>query len=169
MEAKKLSNQGELIFFCGKMGSGKSTYSKKLSQEIDAIYLSEDDWLSKLYPDEMNNFKDYLKYSSRLKDLIQSHIIDMLVSGLTVVLDFPGNTKQQRYWFKELFSNHHIPHQLIYLQADDALCLKRIKKRRTEYPERQAFDTKEVFGYVTSFFEEPSKEEGFNIQVIKQK
>lgn len=34
--------QGILTFFCGKMGAGKSTQSRKLAQEINAVLLSED-------------------------------------------------------------------------------------------------------------------------------
>jgi hypothetical protein len=39
--------------------------------------------------------------------------------GVSVVMDFPGNTKKQRTWFKEIFSEEDIPHKLIYLKADD--------------------------------------------------
>jgi len=41
---------GKLIFFCGKMGAGKSTKSKEFASESNAVLLSEDEWLSILYP-----------------------------------------------------------------------------------------------------------------------
>ncbi|WP_145974153.1 AAA family ATPase, partial [Thalassobacter stenotrophicus] len=40
---------GTLIFFCGKMGAGKSTLAKRLAEEKGAVLISEDDLLSKLY------------------------------------------------------------------------------------------------------------------------
>jgi len=163
-----MNKKGTLIFFCGKMGAGKSTYSKKLADEIGAVFLSEDEWLSAIYPEEINDFNDYIKYSSRLKPLLKKHVQKILNSGVTVVMDSPGNTIKQRVWFKEIFSNENIPHKLIYLKADNELCLRRLEKRRQMMPERARFDTEEVFHHVTSFFQAPEDDEGFNIEVINQ-
>jgi len=161
-----MNGKGTLIFFCGKMGAGKSTYSKKLASELNAVFLSEDDWLSVIYPEEIKNFDDYIKYSSRLKPLIKAHVRRILHSGVSVVMDFPGNTKKQRVWFKEIFFESQIPHKLIYLQAEDQLCLKRLKQRRQDSPERARFDTEEVFYQVSSYFQAPTEDEEFNIEVL---
>lgn len=160
--------KGTLIFFCGKMGAGKSTYSKNLANELNAVFLSEDDWLSAIYPEEIKNFDDYIKYSSRLKPLLKEHVRRILHLGFSVVMDFPGYTKKQRAWFKEIFSEGHIPHKLIYLKADDQLCLNRLEKRRNGSPERARFDTEVVFHQVTNYFQAPTDDEGFNIEVVNQ-
>lgn len=163
MECKK----GKLIFFTGKMGAGKSTMSKELSSEQGTVLISEDEWLSNLYPEEINNFDDYIKYSVRIKPLLKKHIGDLLKKGLVVVLDFPGNTKRQRSWFKSIIDEDcEFEHELIYLNISNEVCLMHIEKRRLSNPERNKFDTKETFEHVTSFFEEPSPEEGFNIRTI---
>jgi predicted kinase len=161
-------SKGTLIFFCGKMGAGKSTLSLKISQELNAILLSEDDWLSVLYPEEIKNFDDYLKYSNRLKPLLKTHIRSILHSGVSVVMDFPANTKNQRAWFKDIFLTENIPHRLIYLEVDDKTCIEQIAKRRETNPELSQFDTEEVFRHVTSFFLPPSADEGFSIEVVKR-
>ena len=41
---------GTLIFFFGKMGSGKSTTSNKVASETGAIFISDEELLSKLFP-----------------------------------------------------------------------------------------------------------------------
>ncbi len=160
--------KGTLIFFCGKMGAGKSTYAKKLANELSAVFLSEDEWLSCLYPEEIKNFGDYIKYSARLRPLLKAHVRRILLSGLSVVMDFPGNTKKQRAWFKEIFSAGQIPHKLVYLKADDQLCIKQLEQRRMNSPERAHFDTAEVFHQVTAYFQEPTDEEGFYVEVVSQ-
>lgn len=160
--------KGTLIFFCGKMGAGKSTYAKKLASELGAVFLSEDEWLAVLYPKEIKNFDDYIKYSSRLKPLLKEHVQSMLHSGISVVLDFPGNTKKQRAWFKEIFSEEQILHRLIYMKADDQLCLMRLEQRRQSLPERARFDTEEVFHRVTGYFQAPTDDEGYNIEIVNQ-
>jgi predicted kinase len=172
-----MNTKGTLIFFCGKMGAGKSTLSLKISQELNAILLSEDDWLSNLYPEEIKNFDDYLKYANRLKPLLKTHLRNILNSGVSVVMDFPANTKNQRAWFKDIFLTESIPHRLIYIEVDDKICIEQIAKRRESNPERSAlrssaslsqFDTEEVFRHVTSFFQPPSADEGFSIEVVKR-
>lgn len=163
-----MNGKGTLVFFCGKMGAGKSTFSQKISQELNAILISEDDWLSTLYSEEINNFDDYLKYSKRLKSLLKAHITSILNMGISIVMDFPANTINQRAWFKDIFLTEGIPHRLIYLDVEEQTCLKQIAKRRQTNPERAIFDTEEVFRHVTSFFQPPSTDEGFSIEVIKR-
>ena len=159
---------GTLIFFCGKMGSGKTTLSHKMAVSTGAIRLSEDEWLETLFPTEIDNFDDYVKYSARLKPLMSSHVRNILNSGVSVVMDFPANTVSQRVWFKEILANDQIPHKLIYIEASDQLCLSQIQSRCNEQPERARFDTEEVFKQVTSYFQPPSQKEGFNIEVVSR-
>ncbi|GAB6146759.1 hypothetical protein [Desulfocicer niacini] len=44
-----------------------------------------------------------------------------------------------------LFLEVKAPHSLIYIDAPNELCLKRIEQRRKEQPERSATDTVEMF------------------------
>lgn len=52
----QLVSKGTLIFFCGKMGAGKSTLSRQLAEAENCILISEDAWLAALYPDEIKDF-----------------------------------------------------------------------------------------------------------------
>ena len=151
--------------FTGKMGAGKSTKSKQVSQERNAVLISEDEWLSTLYPNQITSFEDYLHYSSLLKPLVKAHVVNILKTGTDVVMDFPANTVNQRKWFKELISEANAPNELIYLSVSNDICLKQIEKRRIELPERAIYDTESMFNEVTKYFQEPEQSEGFNIQV----
>jgi predicted kinase len=163
-----MKKQGTLRFFCGKMGSGKSTKARELANEYDAILFSEDEWLEAIYPEEIKVFDDYLKYSSRLKPILKKHVQNLLNSGISVIMDFPANTHHQRAWFKEIFSEYKIPHKLYYLEASDDLCLKQIEQRGKIIPSRAHFDTEKVFHQVNSYFQPPTEEEGFNIQIVRR-
>lgn len=154
-----MSNTGVLVFFCGKMGSGKSTESKRVAIERGAVLISEDEWLSTLYPDQINSFDDYIQFSSQLRPLIKTHVQNILNAGASVVMDFPANTKKQRAWFTRLSKEAKARSELIYLKANDTLCLNQIKIRCTEQPLRAAFDTEEMFYHVTKYFEEPEASE----------
>ena len=158
------SVQGTLVFFCGKMGAGKSTLSEKLAMERSAVLLAEDEWLASLYPDKIKTLRDYSKYSSLLKPQIKKLTKSLLVAGTDVVMDYPANTREQREWFKEIFTEAAAPHELIYLDASNDICLERIAERREQLG--RPTDTREMFEQVTKHFAPPSKEEGFTMQRI---
>ncbi|MCA1055598.1 ATP-binding protein [Rossellomorea aquimaris] len=155
--------EGTLYFFCGKMGAGKSTKSNQLAKDKHAVLLSEDEWLSSLYPDQIESFEDYLTFSAQLKPLVKKHVQHLLSVGTNVVMDFPANTKKLRKWFLDIASEANANHQLIYLNLTNEQCLRQIDQRRKEQPERTAFDTEAVFNHVTRFFEAPDASEGLNI------
>ncbi len=164
-----MQSQGKLHFFCGKMAAGKSTKAVKLAQEHRAVLLSEDEWLSKIYPEEIKVFDDYIKYSRRLKGALKSHIQQLLESGLSVVLDFPGNTIGQRAWFKEIVAANDIPHELHYIKASDELCLAQLKQRSKNLEAGTAFTTEEEFHAINAYFQPPTDDEGFNIIIYERK
>lgn len=163
-----MEHQGTLIFFCGKMGAGKSTHSKIMTQARNAVLISEDEWLSSLYPNQITSFDDYIKFSAQLKPLVKTHVQNILNTGVNVVMDFPANTKNQRTWFTHLVLEIEAKSELIYLKVNDELCLKQIAKRRIEQPAREKFDTEEMFYHVTKYFEEPNASEVTNFKVVEK-
>ncbi|PPD50944.1 MAG: cell division protein ZipA [Methylobacter sp.] len=158
--------KGTLIFFCGKMGAGKSTKSQEIALERNAVLLSEDEWLTSIYPNMIASLEDYVKYSSQIKPPIKRLVQSILNTATDVVMDFPANTVSQREWFREIFSEVEACHQLIYIDISNEICLEQIEKRRIEQPERAATDTAEMFAQVTKYFVEPAAEEGFNTMRI---
>lgn len=148
------------------MGAGKSTISWELARQHRAVLLSEDEWLTALYPDEICCFDDYLKLSSRLRPVLKGHVQSLLLSGVSVVMDFPANTRAQRSWFMDIYAGCGAQHKLVYVEASDETCLKQLELRRKAQPERANFDTESVFRQVTSYFQPPSEDEGFDIDVV---
>ncbi|AYV24478.1 Thymidylate kinase [Vibrio mediterranei] len=158
-----MESTGKLVFFCGKMGAGKTTQSKLIAAKQRAVLISEDEWLAAHYPNQIQSFEDYIKFSTLIKPFIKSHVQSLLTVGVDVVMDFPANTVRQRSWFSSLCSEVQCAHELCYLDVSDEVCLVQIGKRRVEQPERAHFDTEDVFHHVTQYFEEPTDDEGLNI------
>ncbi|MDD5052851.1 MAG: ATP-binding protein [Sulfuricurvum sp.] len=158
-----MNQKGTLTFFCGKMGAGKTTKSKTVSIEKNAVLLSEDDWLAAHYPNQINSFDDFIKFSTLIKPFVKSHVQQILNTGTNVVMDFPANTARQRSWFKQLCTEIGCEHEMIFLDLSDEQCLSQIAKRRVEQPERAQFDNEATFNHVTAFFEIPSGNEELNI------
>ena len=158
-----MSGTGQLIFFCGKMGSGKTTLSKIIVENELGVLLSEDHWLAAHFPGSINTFSDYIRYSNQIKPFLKSLVINLLTTKNTVVMDFPANTRKQRQWFKNICDEAGCEHKLMYLPVSNETCLARLEIRRVEQPERAQFDTETVFNEVTNYFEAPADHEGLNI------
>jgi predicted kinase len=158
-----MRHQGKLIFFCGKMAAGKSTLAKKIMQQQEAILLVQDELLATLFPGEIVDIPGFIEYSSRLKESIAPHLCALLAKDLVVVLDFPGNTRRQRAWFRDLIERSGADHELHYIDVSDELCKQQLRQRSQGLPEGAAFTSDAEFDAITQYFDPPSPEENFNI------
>ena len=146
------------------MAAGKSTLAQKIAADASAILISEDAWLSELYSEEINDFNDYLTYSSRLKTIVLPHVQSLLKQGISVVLDFPGNTPNQRAWFRSIVDPIKVDHVLHYVDVSDERCKQQLRQRNQGKPEGAAFTTDAEFEAITKYFQPPTDEEGFNLK-----
>lgn len=162
-----MADKAKLVFFCGKMGAGKSTLARHMAQDMNALLLSEDEWLAALFPDQIQGLDDYIQYSRRLKSILGAHVRGVLKAGVSVVMDFPANTVTQRNWFREIFEPDRIDHELVFIDVDDTTCLRQIAARALAEPSRAKFDTEALFRQVTRHFQPPSTEEGFTIRLVR--
>ena len=157
-----MTGQPGLHFLCGKIAAGKSTLAAQLAADPGTLLISEDEWLATLYPTN-ETLEDYRRTSALLKKAMGPHIIRLLDTGLSVVLDFPANTRKQRAWMRGLADGSDIPHTLHYLDMSDEACLSRLHRRNAANA-HQYYVTDEQFAQFTSYFEPPSEDEGFTIK-----
>ena len=157
------ARKGKLLFLCGKMAAGKSTLSKQLAERENAVLLVQDEFLERLFPGEIVDISGFMKYSSRLKDALGPHICSLLAKGSWVVLDFPGNTRSQRAWFRQLCEATGVDHELHFIDAQDDLCKRQLRERSKGLPVGTPWTTDAEFDAITAYFEPPSIEEHFNI------
>lgn len=158
-----MKQQGKLFFFCGKMAAGKSTLARETARREDAILVVQDEFLVRLFPGEVIDIPSFVKYSSRLNDALAGHICSLLSRGIFVVLDFPGNTRTQRTWFRELFERTNAEHELHYVDVTDELCKRQLRERSMNLAEGSAFMGDAEFDAITKYFQAPSDDENFNV------
>lgn len=151
-----------LHLLCGKIASGKSTLAKSLANEHRAILLSEDRWISRLYPGEVQTVTDYVRCAKRIRDVLGPLVIDLLGVGLDVVLDFPANTVADREWLRGLADAAGSAHCLHYLDVDDDTCRARLHARN-ERGEHDFAATDAEFDLITGYFRVPEEVEGLLI------
>jgi predicted kinase len=153
----------ELYFMCGKMAAGKSIYARQLARDRNALLLVQDDFLAALFPGEIPDMQSFMKYSGRLRDALSHHICDLLSHGASVVLDFPGNTRNQRQWFRDLFERANVEHELHYIDASDELCKRQLRQRSEALTADSAWTTDAEFDALTAYFQPPADDEHFNV------
>jgi hypothetical protein len=86
-----------------------------------------------------------------------------MFTGLSIVLDFPANTREQRAWFREILAGANIEHELHFIDAPDALCKRQLQNRSKNLPPGARWTTDAEFDAITAYFQPPSEEERFNI------
>lgn len=158
-----MTTSAKLIFFCGKMAAGKSTLARELASREDVVLLVQDDFLEALFPGEITDIPGFLKCSARLKNALTPHICALLSKGISVVLDFPGNTKTQRAWFRELIDRANVDHELHFVDASDALCKSQLQERSKSLPAGSRWTTVGDFEAISAYFQAPSEDENFHI------
>ena len=158
-----MSTTPKLIFMCGKMAAGKSTLARDLAQRENAILIVQDDFLESLYPGEIRDIADFVRCSSRVRQALDPHVCTLLSMSISVVLDFPANTKEQRAWFRGIFERANVEHELHFVDASDALCKRQLKDRSKNLPPGAPWTTDAEFEAITGYFQPPSEDEGFNV------
>ncbi|MEM6384844.1 MAG: ATP-binding protein [Pseudomonadota bacterium] len=154
----------KLYLLCGKVAAGKSTLAAKLAAEDNTLLISEDEWLAALFADEMHTPKDYSKCATKLRAAMAPHIVQLLNSGMSVVLDFQANTVESRQWMRGLIDQTGVDHDLHLLVPPDELCLARLRKRNDSGLHPFSV-TEEQFHLIGAYFSPPTPDEGFNLVV----
>jgi predicted kinase len=153
-----------LHMLCGKIAAGKSTLAAELARQPNTILISEDFWMATLYPGEILTIDDYSKHSARLCAAMAPHIVQLLQSGVSVVLDFQANTLRRRAWMRGIVDQSGAAHQLHHLDMSDEVCLARLHKRNAAGTHEYAVTDAE-FEQFTRYFVAPTPDEGFDVVV----
>ncbi|MEK9969998.1 MAG: ATP-binding protein [Ferrovibrio sp.] len=152
-----------LHLLCGKIAAGKSTLSAELGAAPATVTLAEDAWLARLYPDEIRAVADYVRRAARLREAMTPHVESLLRAGLSVVLDFPANTRANRSWMRGIIDRTGVRHRLYWLDVPDEVCRARLRQRNAAGTHDFAASDAE-FDAITAYFAAPEPDEGFEVE-----
>ena len=116
-----------------------------------------------MFPGEIVGISTFFDRSSRLRNALAPHICALLSKGISVVLDFPANTREQRAWFREILARAQVEHELHFIDAPDPLCKHQLKERSSGLPAGTRWTTDAEFDAITAYFQPPAEEERFNL------
>jgi predicted kinase len=160
------SPPGRLHFIAGKAGAGKTTLARRLGQMERAVVICEDEWMLRLAP-PIENLAQYLAHAARIRLVVAPLCVELLTLGVSVVLDFAGNTVRDRQWVRSIFESAKADHVLHYLPADDDTCRARVRERNVAQPPGIFFGhvTDAQVDEVNRYFTPPGVDERFTVRV----
>jgi aminoglycoside phosphotransferase family enzyme/adenylate kinase family enzyme len=122
-----------LILTHGVSGSGKSTVSSWLAEQLMAIRIRSDVERRRLFPDLDETGISNERYSERASRITYNHLAGMakqlLRSGFSVIIDATFLAQWQRELFLQLAERLQAPLVIIDCQASDTLLMERIRQR----------------------------------------
>ena len=150
----------KVFIVCGKLCSGKSTYANRIRQTHKAVILSIDEIMLSLFGQDAGEKHDY--YVEKTKDYLYAKSIEIVESGINVVLDWGFWTRKEREYAREFYSSRSIDYEFYFLDVDLAEWSRRIQERNQNVlnHESDAYYVDEGLAEkFESIFEIPTKDE----------
>ncbi|MCH2067490.1 MAG: ATP-binding protein [Shimia sp.] len=151
---------------CGYAASGKSTLAQQLARDHGAIVLSEDQWLSALFEEELHSLADYVRCTARLRRALGPHVMALLQAKQAVVMDFAANTVEARAWLVGLAQEASVTPTLHFLDVPQEVCWRRAQARN-QAGSHEFQLSKDQFDKLASHFERPDEVEGFDLVLLQ--
>lgn len=120
----------KVIMTCGKICSGKSTYANKISKEQKAVILSVDEITLALFGQHTGEKHD--EYVEKLKSYLFDKSVEIVRTGVNVILDWGFWTKQERVFAREFYKSKNIECEFHYIDVSDDIWKQRIAQRNSD-------------------------------------
>ncbi len=149
-----------IILICGKICSGKSTYTKRLISENHAVWLSVDEILLSLFGQHLGERHDEI--SARTREYLMKKSLEISQEGIPVILDFGFWRKADRDNANEFYGRYGIRPEWHYVDVSDEVWRRNIEKRNRDVEKGEKLDyfiDRALAEKFESMFEMPSKEE----------
>lgn len=117
----------KVIITCGKICSGKSFYSNKIKQELNAVVISPDEATFELINNEQGEF--YNIFSERLNKYLTRKVGEIVKAGANVIFERGLWTHKDRKEIREYYRSNCIDCELHYVFVDDETWKQNIAER----------------------------------------
>lgn len=120
----------KVIITCGKLCCGKTTYAKKICEEMPAVLLSVDEMMLGIFGNDVG--EEHEKYTELIKAYLTKKAVQIVRNGINVIMDWGLWTKKERNEIRSYFKKHNTEIKVHYLEIEDTEWQKRIRKRNRE-------------------------------------
>ena len=146
----------------GQICSGKTTYSKILEKNTNAVRFTPDEWMLKLYPFSIKN-EEFDSYYYLCCDIAWEIAKEFIKRNIDVILDFGFWKKSDRMKYTGLVKKTEADYKLIHVDCAESTIRERLRKRNDNLPHGCFYITEETFNFFAPGFERPGNDETFEL------
>jgi hypothetical protein len=151
-------NIATLHLICGLPCSGKTTLAKRIEHERNALRLTPDEWIVRLYGADISG-----KALDGVRDPVEGVLWDLaarvLVLGVDVILDFGFWSRREREDFRERAKKLRARSELHFLDVAEEDLVARLRARNAKLPAGTFWIDEERLREWCRMFEAPAAEE----------
>lgn len=150
----------QVILVVGCTGAGKTTYARKLADELGALRFSIDEWMVPLFgPDQPNpiRFDWMMERVNRCEAMIFDMVRQASARGLVSVLDLGFTTFEHRAKFRMLCAESGLTVVVHFLDVPANIRWERVQSRNAERGETFAMQVdRAMFDFMETLWEPPT-------------
>lgn len=150
---------------CGFIGSGKTTFARKLEKETGAIRFTKDEWMVKVFgnnpPKDKFEYDKFHEYDSKMAKLATEIALRCLTAGASVIIDDGFWYRKQRNEMRQTLKDIGAVTKLYYINTPVDLMKTRTVKRSENPPEDSFYITEQEFNDYLKMFQPPTDDEEF--------
>ena len=161
-----LANTTALHLICGQAGSGKTTYSKQLETQLDAVRFTKDEWMVSLYGRDIS-LEQWSVYEPRCYARIETIARRLLERQISVILDYGFWYRHERARAKDFADELGVPCIVHFLNVPVEVRRERVIRRNKSIANDSVVLSEQDFERQVSWFEAPNPNEGISIRVIE--
>lgn len=120
----------QMILICGRVCAGKTTYAKRLAQELHAVRLNADELMKPLFGEYLGDRHE--EVLCQVTDLLLEKAAECYACGVTVILDLGFWQRSMRERANRFFEKKGICPTWHYLRLGEEEWHRRIAKRNAE-------------------------------------
>ncbi len=150
----------KILLICGKICSGKTTYTKKLIKKIKAVHLSADEISLAIFGGHIG--EAHAEVVGKIISYIFDKSIELYNTGFNVVIDTGFWQKADRDEANTFYKKHSIIPEWHYIDVSDDLWRQNILKRNQDIENNEAVDytiDDNTMNFFLRFWETPTKDE----------
>ena len=161
-------NNKTIYAVAGQMGSGKTTWARKLAKEKQALFFSTDQWIANLGV-PIGSHENYAKYYTGIRDRIFEVAEQAINLGVPVVFDFGVNSAKGRAGHQKFANGIGAALEIYHVSVPVEVCRQRVRERNKNMPtDIYSFQfSDDDFDIISKDYEPPTSDEDLKVVEVK--
>lgn len=152
---KKTNRQPTAHVVIGFIGSGKTTFAKKLEKETGALRFTKDEWVIAIFGHDPT-FDGFETYDNRISKLAADVALYCLKAGNDIIIDQGFWVRSQRDEIRKKIETAGGKVQFYYVKNTHETMRQRISKRNQKPPADAFVISRQMYDGYKKYFEEPT-------------